>query len=132
MKLLLKVVASITLSLSAFTALAVPNYLTTHNNTDVESNAFIAGAPSPYPTPAYSTRQVFWNLVRLACWGHTSPDGQCSATIKMATNTPNPIELGVVSLNVATGEINPKQMSHNGYSFVVNSIGDTTITKDAQ
>ncbi|MFI4919025.1 MAG: hypothetical protein ACHP65_05665 [Legionellales bacterium] len=132
MKLLLKSVTAIVLSLSTLTALAAPTYLTTHNNTGVESNAFIAGSPSPYPTPANATRQVYWNLVRLACWGHTTADGQCSAMIKMATNTANPIEIGTVYLTVATGEINPKQLSNNGYTFVVNNIGETTITKNAQ
>ena len=128
MKLMLKSLSAITLSLSVITAFASPDYLVTHNNTNEESNAFIAGTPSPYPTSAHSTRKVYWNMVRLACYGHTT-DGKCSAVIKMATNS-NPIVIGSVSMDLATGDINPKRLSANGYTLIVNGPGETTLSKD--
>lgn len=129
MKLILKSISAITLSLSAIAAFAAPTYLTTHNNTNEESNAFVAGVPSPYPTPAQSTRQVYWNLVRIACYGH-STGNQCSAVIKMATNTANPIEIGTVSMDLTTGDINPKVISAQGYTLTVTGIAEATITKN--
>ncbi len=129
---MLKSLSAITLGLSTFAAFATPTHLTTHNNTTEESNAFIAGVPSPYPTAPNKTRQVFWNLVKMACYGHT-PDkdkNKCEATIKMATNTASPITIGTLSMDLATGDINPKELSAKGYTLTVNGLGETTITKD--
>lgn len=130
MKLILKSLSTIALSLSAFTAaVAAPTYLITHNNTNVESNAYVAGAPSIYPTAPHATRQVAWNLVRIACFGH-SKDNKCSAVIKMATNTSAPLVLGTVSMDLTTGDINPKVVSAHGYTITVNGPGETTISKN--
>ena len=126
----LKSLTAITLSLCAASALASPTYLVTHNNTDVESNAYIAGTiPSPYPTPAHTTRQLHWNLIRLACYGHTV-NGKCPAVIKMNTNTSEPIILGNVEMELDTGIITPSQVSSNGYTFTVNGLAEGTLTKD--
>lgn len=130
MNSMLKSISALVLSLTAAGALAVPSNLTTHNNTDVESNAFIAGTiPSPYPTLAHSTRQVPWNMVRFACYGNTT-NGKCSALIKMATNTANPIDIGYVMMELDTGNITPKTLSAKGYTLTVNGPGEATITKD--
>ena len=129
MKLILKSVSAIILSLSALTALAAPTHLITHNNTSEQSNAYIAGIPSPYPTAANSTGKVFWNLVRMACYNH-SADGTCTAEIRMATNTPTPIVVGNLTLNLTTGDINPKSLTANGYTLTVNGPGETTISKN--
>ena len=130
MNLMLKSISAIALSLSAAAALAVPTYLTTHNKTSLESNAYVAGTiPSPYPTPANSTRQIYWNMVKMACFGHTS-NGRCSALIKMATNTSSPIDIGYVSMELETGDITPKVLSAKGFTLTVNGPGEATITKD--
>lgn len=129
MKFMLKSLSAITLCLSAATAFASPVYLTTHNYTNEESNAFIAGTPSPYPTKANSTRQIYWNMVRIACYGHTT-NGKCSAVVKMATDTAEPIVLGTVSMELVSGDITPKVVSGNGYTLTVNGPGETSITKD--
>lgn len=130
MNLMLKSISAIALSLSAASALAIPTFLTTHNNTDVESNAYVAGTiPSPHPTKAHTTRQVPWNMVRLACYGHTT-GGKCSALIKMATNTANPVNIGYVSMQLDTGDITPKTLSANGYTLTVNGPGEATINKN--
>lgn len=130
MKLMFKSLSAIALSLCTVTAFAIPAYLTTHNNTGIESNAYIAGSiPSPYPTPAYSTRQIYWNMVRMACYGHTS-NGKCTALIKMGTDTANPIEIGTLSMDMDSGDITPKQISKNGYTLVINGPGEATISKN--
>lgn len=130
MNLMLKSLSAITLSLSAAAALAAPTYLTTHNNTNLESNAFVAGTiPSPYPTAPHATRQVYWNMVRVACYGHTT-NNKCSAVIKMATNTASPITLGTMTMELTTGDITPKKLSANGFTLTVNGPGETTISKD--
>ncbi len=81
-----------------------PQNFTTHNQTTVQSNAYIAGIASPFPTNGGTTRQVLWNMIRLACFGHTDGDN-CSAVVKMATDTPKPIEVGTLTMNLKTGDI---------------------------
>ncbi|CEG57342.1 hypothetical protein [Legionella fallonii] len=131
MKFMLKSLSAIALNLIAATALAMPAYLTTHNNTDLESNAYIAGTiPSPYGTPAHDTRSVYWNMVRMACYGHTTADKKCSALIKVGTNTANPVDIGYVTLDLESGDITPKQLSNNGYTIRVNGPGEATISKN--
>lgn len=129
MNLLFKSLSAITLSLSAVTTFASPSYLSTQNTTTEESNAYIAGVPSIYPTPANSKRDVYWNLVKLACYGHTTGK-LCPAVIKMATNTPNPIEVGTVTMDLDTGDISPKRLSNNGYTLIVTGPGEATIIKN--
>ncbi|MGC1182659.1 hypothetical protein [Legionella sp.] len=129
MNLIFKNLSAIALSLSAVTAFSSPIYLTTHNHTGVESNAYVAGVPSIYPTPANSTREVYWNLVKLACYGHTT-GRNCPAVIKMATNTTDPIEIGTVSMNLDTGDISPKQITSNGYTLIVDGPGEASIIKN--
>lgn len=131
MNFIFKGFSAIALSLSAVTAFAAaPKYLTTHNNTNVESNAFVAGTiPSAYPTPADSTREIYWTLVKVACYGHTV-EGKCPALIKVATNTSSPVEIGMLSMDLSTGDITPKQISKNGYTVTINGPGEATITKD--
>ncbi len=130
MNLMLKSISAIALNLSVVTAFAAPAFLITHNNTDVQSNAYVNGTiPSPHPTPAHATRQVYWNMVRMACFNHTT-NGKCSALIKMATDTSNPIEIGYVSMELNTGDISPKLLSNNGYTVIINGPGEATINKD--
>lgn len=129
MNLLFKSLSAITLSLSAVTTFASPAYLTTINHTSEESNAYVAGVPSIYPTPANSKKDVYWNLVKLACYGH-STGKNCPAVVKMATNTANPIEIGTLSMDLDTGDITPKQLSNNGYTITVTGPAETTITKN--
>lgn len=130
MKLLIKSVSALALALTAATAFSAPVFLTTHNNTDVESNAYVGGTvPSPYPTAAHSTRQVYWNMVKIACYGHTT-NGRCPALIKIATNTANPIDIGTVSMDLATGDIQPKTISAQGYTVTVTGVAEATISKN--
>ena len=129
MKCLLKKLSAVALSLFAITAMAAPKHLITHNTTDAESNAFVAGtSPSQHPTKAHSDGKVFWTAVKMACFGHTV-DNKCAAVIKMATNTPNPITVGTVIMDVNSGEITPAQLSANGYTVTVNGPGETTISR---
>lgn len=130
MNVILKNLSALALGLSTFTALASPMYLITHNRTDVESNAFVAGSiPSAYPTPAHTSRQVYWNLVRIVCYGHTT-NGKCPALIKMATNTPNPVSLGYITMDIETGVLEPSVVSGNGYTLRAIGPGEAEITKD--
>ncbi|CEK11303.1 hypothetical protein [Legionella hackeliae] len=129
MKQILKRLTISALALAATTALASPSYLVTHNKTDVESNAYVAGKPSPHPTAANSDGKVSWYVVRMACYGHTDKN-ICKAVVKMATDTANPVDLGTVSLNIDTGEISPTRLSGNGYTLTVNGPGEATLTKN--
>lgn len=121
--------AALAVSLCSTAALAAPQYLITHNLTDVESNAFVAGNASPAPTKANSTNQVSWFIVKMACFGQTT-EGKCPAVIKMATDTSSPIELGTVYLDLESGAVTPTRLSANGYTLTVNAPGETTLTKD--
>jgi hypothetical protein len=129
MKRFIQSVAVGALSLWALSSWAIPpKQLVTHNNTDFESNAYIDGTiASQHPTKAHSDGRVFWTAVRMACFGHTV-NGRCLATIMMASDTPNPIELGRVTLDLDTGDIMPKQISAQGFTLTVNGPGETTLS----
>ena len=128
MNSILKAVSIIALSVNSLVVFSAPLYFITHNNTSEQSNGFIGGTtPSPYPTPANTTRQVAWNLVRIACFPLNE---LCSATVKMATDTNDPIEIGRLEMNLKTGDINPKSLSNNGYTITVNGPAETTISKN--
>ena len=120
-----------TLILFAVTAIAAaPKHLITHNTTNAESNAYIDGSiPSQHPTKAHSDGRVFWTAVKMACFGH-SVGGKCNALIAMQTNTPNPVTIGTVTLDLDSGDITPKQLSANGYTITVNGPGETTISSN--
>ena len=119
------------LGLFAATAMATPpKQLITHNTTDVESNAYIDGTiASQHPTKAHSDGMVFWLAVKMACFGH-STGGKCNALIVMETNTPNPVKVGTVTLDLESGDITPKQLSAYGYTVTVNGPGETTISSN--
>jgi hypothetical protein len=120
--------ASIALITASGFALAVPpKLLITHNQTSIDSNAFVAGKiPSQHPTKANSDGRVIWASVRMACFGHIK-NGRCPALIKLGANTANPIILGMVAINLNTGDIEPKELHANGYSMIVNGPAETTI-----
>ncbi len=123
--------SAITLSLSSTLALAVPpKVLITHNETNLESNAFVAGTiPSQHPTKANSVSRVMWASVRMACFGHIT-NNKCPALIKLGTDTDHPVELGTVTVDLNTGEIAPKSLHANGYSMIVNGPAESTLRKD--
>ena len=118
------------LVISAATAIAAaPKHLITHNTTDAESNAYVDGSiPSQHPTKAHSDGKVFWTAVKMACFGH-SVGGKCNALIVMQTNTPMPVAVGTLILDLESGDITPKQLSANGYTITVNGPGETTISR---
>ncbi len=120
----------ISFSLFATTSLAAPKQLITHNTTDLDSNAFVDGTiPSQHPTKAHSDGKVLWTAVKMACFGHTT-NGKCKALIKMASNSGNPIEVGMLILDISSGEITPQRLNANGYTIIVNGPGETTIAKE--
>lgn len=109
---------------------APPRNIVTHNLTNVESNAYIAGTiPSQHPTPAHQDNSVPWAGVKMACLGHTT-NGKCWAIIKMATDTDTPIDIGRVEIDLTTGVITPSVLTNNGYTMVYNGIsnGDDVVT----
>jgi hypothetical protein len=123
----LKQLITLAFSLFTITAFAAPKQMITHNTTDAESNAFVAGSiPSQHPTKAHSDGRVYWTAVKMACFGHTV-DGKCQAVIKMASNTPSPITIGTLTVDLNTGVITPSQISANGYTVLVNGPGETTL-----
>ena len=126
----LKGIAALGLSTFAAVALAAPANFVAHNNTDEESNAFIAGTiPSPTPTKPHSTNKTAWFVVKMACFGHMKGN-RCPAVVKMATNTSQPIVVGELEMDLETGDISPKTLSGNGYTVIVNGPGEATINKD--
>lgn len=130
MKSSLKLLTGLALSLAVTGVIAGPSYLVIHNNTNVESNAYIDGTiPSPNPTKPNSTNKVAWFIVKMACFGHTT-NNKCPALIKMATDTDNPVELGTMAMDLDSGEITPNQLHANGYILTVNGPGEATLNKD--
>lgn len=129
MHLIVKILVSLLLCLNAFALFASPEALETDNQTNEESNAFIAGVPSPYASKAQSINVVPWNLVKFVCFGHIKKN-KCTAEVKMATNTAHPVSLGTVTLELTTGLITPSTLKSNGYTVTVLGAGKTRITKD--
>ena len=124
------ILTALTLSLSASAALASPILLITHNMTDLESNAFVAGTiASRFPSKPHSDNKVSWVSVRMACFGHIV-DGKCPALIKIGTNTASPIDLGTVIMDLNSGDITPKQLSAHGYTMLVTGPGETTLLQN--
>lgn len=118
-------------SLISSSVFAAPQYLITHNRTNVESDAYVitqgGTIPSGHPTKANSDGQVMWGLVKLICFGNIV-NNSCSALIKMETNTSHPVELGKVTMNLDTGDITPKSLVANGYALTVNNPGEVTLS----
>lgn len=129
MNKLLGLAAGSVLALSMTTLSATPSYLTTHNKTNVESNAWVNGHASPYPTKANSTNRVLWGMVQLAC-APIIVDGKCSADVKMDSNKSKPVMLGRLTMDLKTGNITPKEVSGNGYHLTVNGPAEVTLTKE--
>jgi hypothetical protein len=128
MRKIYTILASIILkSTSGFAVATPPKLLITHNKTHLESNAFVAGRiPSQHPTKANSEGRVIWASVRMACFGHIK-NGRCPALVKLGTNTATPIILGMVAIDLNTGDIEPKELHANGYSMIVDGPAETTI-----
>lgn len=129
----LKYLIVATLGLHMTQVFAVPRQLITHNDTNVESNAYVAGTiPSRFPSKPHSVTSVAWTEVRMACFGHTV-NNKCSAVVRMETGKEDgghPIDLGTVTVDLNTGMITPSRLSAHGYTLVVNGPAETTITQD--
>lgn len=131
MNALLKGVAAMTLGLSSALAFAAPTHLITDNQTNFQSNAFINGTvQSPYPTPKMTKKKLLWSMVQLACSPYVDSQKQCSALIRMGTDTPNPVDVGWLKMNMSTGEITPTEVRHNGFIIKVIGAGEVVITED--
>jgi len=119
-------------SAATSTVFAAPWTLTTINDTDDQSNAYFGSYASPYPTAAHSKKSVLWALVKVICYKHsTKGKGKpCTATIKMKTNTNNPVTVGDLSLDLNTGVIHPDTLSKNGYTITAEGPGKARITVD--
>ena len=133
MKFLSKPYAIFLLILSSSSSFASPKQLITHNHTNLESNAYVAGTiPSRYPSHANSDNRINWVEVRMACFGHIT-NGKCPALIRLGTG-PNdggtPMDLGFVTMDLNSGAITPNVIHAYGYTFTVNAPGETTIEKD--
>ncbi len=106
-----------------------PEFFITHNNTDAHSNVYIAGIiPSQHITNAHSQRKVSWIVVKADCTGRTT-SGQCWAMVKMRIDTSTPVNLGVITIDMNTGDITPTHITANGYTLTVNGPGETTLTQ---
>ena len=115
---------------SSLVANAAPASLMTHNQTHVESNAYIDGVvKSPYPSAPMKDNRVAWLSVRIACTGHIV-NNKCRALVKMATETATPIDLGWLEMDMVTGEITPQELHNNGYGLIVNGLGDVTLIEE--
>ncbi|MDF1826952.1 MAG: hypothetical protein P1U39_01595 [Legionellaceae bacterium] len=119
------------LGLASAVAFAVPpRQLITHNTTDLDSNAYVAGTvPSQHPTKAHTDGKVLWASVRMACYGHVV-NGKCPALIKVGANTDHPIELGMLYMDLSTGIITPSELHAGGYAMIVNGPAETTLYQE--
>ncbi|WP_133131171.1 hypothetical protein [Legionella yabuuchiae] len=126
-----KALIGASLSLSAAIAFAIPpSELVSHNNTDVQTQAFLGpnlDLPQQ-PTEPGAVKRVSWVSVRILCMNTPKP-GICPAKIKL--NTVPQTTLGIVEMNLKNGDINPKVLSANGYKMTVVKPGEIVFTKEA-
>lgn len=125
-----KTLTTASLLLTSTLLSAAPAQLVTQNDTPFQSNAFVGdnfSIASPHPTPAKSTRSVFWGVVQVICKKRA---GDCAALIKMKTDTGAPVNVGVVSVNLTTGIITPTVVKGNGFTITATGPGKTRITQD--
>ena len=127
----LKKISTFALCTIAATAIAAPpRQLITHNRTNYQSNGYVAGViPSQHPTQPQSDGVVYWAAVKMACFGHIE-NNRCSAIIMMASDTDHPIPVGTLTMDLGNGDIEPKQLSGNGFTITVNGPAETTITQN--
>ncbi|KTC64942.1 Uncharacterised protein (plasmid) [Legionella adelaidensis] len=106
-----------------------PHNLTTHNLTNVWSEAFVEGTirTEKNATPPNTTKKVAWTEVLFIC--HKRP--QCWALVKMNTKGDKSVDLCKVTLDVKTGIITPEALcaGNNGYALTVNGPGEVTLTR---
>jgi hypothetical protein len=126
-KSLINVCFALSLGLLSPVVSALPGKFVTKNFTPFESNVKVINFWSTFPTPAGSVnnpteRSVPWIGLKLLC-GFTAK--QCSADLYMKTDTPNPVFIGRGTLDMTTGEIEPKEMNNNG--FIVRVVGPGMI-----
>lgn len=130
MTFIMKTSTVIALTLATGIAIAAPKQLITHNQTNYESSAFVGGViPPQHPTKPQSDGYLPWTAVRMACFGPYTTNGKCWAVIKMGANTPNPIEVGKVTIDLETGIITPSVLKANGFTFTATGPGEAMITQ---
>lgn len=130
---LILVVATSSVFSSIFTADS-PSYFTTRNFAPYESNAKVKGIWSPYPTPpgspdSPSEKSVSWGKLRIICGLFSST---CDAEIYMKTDTSNPVYVGKGTMNLKTGEIEPKSLTNNGFTLTSSEPGVIEIREENQ
>lgn len=121
--------ATLALGLLAPVATAAPKFMITHNLTNVQTNAFVDSVPAPFPTKPNSSSRTGWVIVKMGCSTHAA-EGICPAQIKMATDTPSPVVVGTVFVDLESGNISPGMIAGGGYTLTVNGPGEITLTTD--
>jgi hypothetical protein len=96
-----------------------PKSFTTRNFTPYQSNAKVKFSFSPFPTPAGTptsptVKSVSWVGLRMICGFDVT---ECEAKIYMKTDRPESehVYVGTGKLDIATGDITPKELVNNGF-----------------
>lgn len=112
---------------SAYSYSGTPQYLITHNKTPYQSMTYVDGRISlPKVSDPSSDTAILWLTVNKLCYGRTASN-KCPLVIKMRTDSGYPFDLGVIYVDLKTGEINPKQLSNNQVTLKVNNVGEFTL-----
>lgn len=117
---------TITISLFSTSILASPKAMIIHNIANKMTNAYVDGIPAPNPAAPNTTARVAWFIVQAGCRNHKA-EGICPAVIKMGIDSPAPITVGTLYVNLDSGEILPSQFTANGYTVNVNGPGEITV-----
>ncbi len=109
---------------------AAPSYYTTHNRSSSETQLSVSETRSySFKTAAKSSTKIEWWLLQLACYGQTRPH-QCKAVIQAETNSAHPVRIGMLTIDMKSGELFPKYNSNNGYTMSVIGAGEVHIYKN--
>lgn len=130
MKLLTRNTCIVLLSFISNLAFAEPNYYVTHNSTNVGTTISILEArPYSFYTAPHSSSKVEWWMLQTGC-NYYLMNSKCKVIIKTETNFPNPVDVGILTMDMRTGELSPKYISTNGYTISVIGAGEIHIYKN--
>ena len=121
----IKLLAGTFIVTTSSVALAAPSELVVENKTDYQARAYVNGM-SKNPAEAHSSMSLSWWALKLVCAFQTD----CKATVKMKTDTSNPVSLGDVSINLDSGIIDTSKLSHaEGFNVSYVAPGHAVVTQ---
>lgn len=106
---------------------SAPQVLTTHNQTNYQAIAYVDGKISlPKIAEPLSDSSISWVTVNRLCYGRTV-NNKCPLVIKMKGLSSYSFDLGVIYMDLNSGEITPKQITFNHIQLNAHNTGELSL-----